>query len=192
MIGFTIAGDDAVRERLAQLHNAPYSYPEVGALETPVFPPGYRVDQNRSLLGHGAACYGRAKAALRNWQMFGLGWVRLHPQAPPIAADTAIGISARFLCVWYMNFCRIAYVVEDKGDVEKFGFGLGTLPGHILSGEELFCVEWNRADDSVWYDVCAFSRPDQLLSRLGYPIVRQLQKRFARDSHIAMARASAS
>ena len=31
----------------------------------------------------------------------------------------------------------------------------------------------------------------EILSRLGYPIVRQLQKRFARDSHHAMARATA-
>jgi len=43
----------------------------------------------------------------------------------------------------------------------------------------------------VWYHVCAFSRPDKLLSRLGYPIVRHLQKRFARDSHAAMERATA-
>lgn len=188
---FTTPSDAAVRERLAQLSSAPYSYAEVGALETPVFPPGYCVDRNRTLLGRGAACYERAKAALHSWQMFDLGWVRLHPQAPPIAADTAIGISARFLCVWNLNFCRIAYTVEDKGEVERFGFALGTLPGHILAGEERFTVEWHRTDDSVWYHVCAFSRPDQFLSRLGYPLVRQLQKRFARDSHSAMEHATA-
>jgi len=191
LFGFTTPGDDAIRERLAQLSGLPYSYPEVGALEHPVFPPGYRVDRHRAPLGCGAACYERAKAALQRWEMFNLGWVRLHPATPPIAADTAFGISARFLGVWHLSFCRIAYTVEDKGEVERFGFGLGTLPGHVLAGEERFSVEWHRADDSVWYHVCAFSRPDQLLSRLGYPIVRQLQKRFARDSHHAMARATA-
>lgn len=191
MFGFTTPGDDAIRERLAQLSGAPYSYAEVGALEHPVFPPGYRVDRHRALLGRGTACYERAKAALQRWEMFNIGWVRLHPATPPIAADTAFGISARLLFAWHLSFCRIAYTVENKGEVESFGFGLGTLPGHVLAGEERFNVEWHRADDSVWYHVCAFSRPDQLLSRLGYPIVRHLQKRFARDSHAAMARATA-
>lgn len=191
MFEFAIPGDDAVRERLAQLSRIPFSYSEVGALETPVFPAGYRVDRHRVPLGRGAACYERAKAALQNWEMFNLSWVRLHPQAPPITADSAVGIYARFLGVWAVNFCRIAYTIEEKGDIDTFGFALGTLPGHVLSGEERFCVEWHHEDDSVWYHVCAFSRPGKLLSRLGYPIVRRLQARFAKDSQIAMARAAA-
>ena len=39
-------------------------------------------------------------------------------------------------------------------------------------------VEW-CADDSVCYDILAFSRPNHWLVRLGYPITRRLQKRFA-------------
>ncbi|HKB38190.1 MAG TPA: DUF1990 family protein [Gemmataceae bacterium] len=35
----------------------------------------------------------------------------------------------------------------------------------------------------------AFSRPQQLLARLGYPLARRLQKRFARDSAAAMQKA---
>ena len=30
-------------------------------------------------------------------------------------------------------------------------FGLTTLHGHLLAGEERFAVYWNREDDSVWY-----------------------------------------
>jgi uncharacterized protein (UPF0548 family) len=41
-------------------------------------------------------------------------------------------------------------------------------------------------DDSVWYDIFAFSRPNQFLARLGYPYVRQKQKQFARESMEAM------
>ena len=191
MFGFTVPGDDAVRESLAQLSGAPYSYAEVGALRHPVFPPGYLADRHRAPLGHGAACFERAKAALLHWEMFNVAWVRLHPANPPMAENTVFGISARLYFLWSLSFCRIAYTVEDKGEVERFGFGLGTLPGHILAGEERFTVEWNRTDDSVWYHVSAFSRPDQLLSRLGYPVVRLMQKRFARDSHEAMIRATA-
>jgi len=191
LIQFTAPSDGAIREQLALLSGALYSYPEVGALERPVFPPGYHDDLHGVPLGHGAACYARAKAALRRWEMFNVGWVRLHPATPSIAVDTTCGISARFLGAWNLNFCRIVYTVEDEGEVDRFGFALGTLTGHILAGEELFTVEWQRADDSVSYQVCSFSRPNRLLSRLGYPLVRQLQRRFARDSHIAMVRATA-
>lgn len=191
MFALITPGEDAIRERLAHISGALYSYPEVGALVHPVFPPGYRDDRHRAPLGSGVACYERAKAALQRWEMFNVAWVRLHPATPPIEVDTAFGISARFLGVWNLNFCRIAYTVKDKGEVERFGFGLGTLPGHILAGEERFTVEWHRADDSVYYHVCAFSRPDQLISRLSYPLIRLLQKRFASDSHAAMARATA-
>src|SRR5262249_20824062 len=68
------------------------------------------------------------------------------------------------------------------GQVQRYGFAYGTLPEHAESGEERFTVEWHEADDAVWYDILAFSRPHQLLVRLGYPLARRLQKRFARDS----------
>ena len=64
-----------------------------------------------------------------------------------------------------------------------------TLPGHVESGEERFLAEWDRGDDGVWYDILAFSRPNHVLTRLGYPVVRRLQKRFGRDSAAAMLRA---
>jgi hypothetical protein len=41
----------------------------------------------------------------------------------------------------------------------------------------------------VRYDILAFSRPQELLTRWGYPLVRRLQKRFAKDSAAAMLRA---
>jgi uncharacterized protein (UPF0548 family) len=50
-------------------------------------------------------------------------------------------------------------------------------------------IEWNREDNNVWYDILAFSRPNHLLARLGYPVVRRMQKRFGRESAAAMQRA---
>jgi uncharacterized protein (UPF0548 family) len=81
------------------------------------------------------------------------------------------------------------YVVDEQGPVQRFGFAYGTLPDHAESGEERFTVEWHGADGAVWYDILAFSRPQQLLPRLGYPFTRKLQRRFARDSAAAMRRA---
>ena len=46
-----------------------------------------------------------------------------------------------------------------------------------------------RSTGRVRYDILAFSRPHQFSARLGYPVVRRLQKRFGRDSAAAMLRA---
>jgi len=55
-------------------------------------------------------------------------------------------------------------------------------------GEERFPVEFNRADQTVWYDIYAFLRPG-MLARSAYPLSRALQKRFAADSWMAMQKA---
>ena len=67
----------------------------------------------------------------------------------------------------------------------RFGFAYGTLPDHVECGEERFMIEW-LADDSVWYDILAFSRPRHPLVRLSSPLARMLQKRFARESLLRM------
>ena len=51
------------------------------------------------------------------------------------------------LGLWWLNACRIVYVVDEAGPVTKFGFAYGTLPGHAGTGEERFLVEWDRASD---------------------------------------------
>ncbi len=72
---------------------------------------------------------------------------------------------------------------------QKYGFAYGTLEGHAEFGEERFTVEYNPADQSVWYDLYAFSRPG-LAAGIGYPFSRALQKRFAKDSMAAMQNAT--
>lgn len=52
-----------------------------------------------------------------------------------------------------------------------------------------FSVEWHHEDDSVWYDIRAFSRPHQWPTRLARGFTRRLQRRFARDSLDCMQRA---
>ena len=55
--------------------------------------------------------------------------------------------------------------------------------------DQVFLVEWDRADDSVWYDLMAVSQPAHWLARLGYPYTRYEQARFRRLSCAAMQRA---
>ena len=79
--------------------------------------------------------------------------------------------------------------MEEDEPVARFGYGCGTLPGHLGTGEERFLVEWDREEGGVWYDLLAFSRPYHFLARLGYPYLRRMQKRFGRESAAAMRRA---
>ena len=72
---------------------------------------------------------------------------------------------------------RVVYLVEEGRPVRRFGFAYGTLPDHVETGEERFTVEWHENDDSVWYDMLAFSRPQHPLIKLSSPLARMLQKR---------------
>jgi uncharacterized protein (UPF0548 family) len=178
-----------VERFLQQQRSLAFTYREVGS--TAKQPPaGYAVDHTRIRLGAGEPVFLAAQAALKRWQHFHLGWVEAWPTSTPLAAGEVIAVLARTAGVTWLNACRIVYVVDEAGPTQRFGFAYGTLPGHAESGEERFLVEWDRTSDDVWYDILAFSRPRHMLARIGYPVTRLLQKRFARDSAAAMQRAT--
>lgn len=158
-----------------------FTYPAVGATAgTP--PLGYVVDHTRIKLGEGDKVFLTAKSALDGWNHFRLGWVEAWPPDSPIQVGQVVAVLARYLGFWSLNACRIVYLVDEQGPIKRYGFAYGTLPDHMESGEERFTVEWHEKDDAVWYDILAFSRPNHFLARLGYPLMRRLQRRFARDS----------
>jgi uncharacterized protein (UPF0548 family) len=163
------------------------SYVAVGATATGPAPPGFAFDHNRQRLGEGEAAFARARADLRAWRMFPAPWTAVEPAGAPIAAGEVVAVLVRTAGVWWLNASRIVYAIDEP---RRFGFAYGTLPGHAECGEERFLVEW-LSDDSVWYDLRAFSRPRHWAARLGRPVARALQRRFARESKAAMAAASA-
>ena len=61
----------------------------------------------------------------------------------------------------------------------RIGFAYGTLPGHPERGEESFRVVRGH-DDTIRFEVVAFTRPADPLARLGSPITRLMQKRITR------------
>jgi uncharacterized protein (UPF0548 family) len=189
MFSFKEPSRDDIRRSVDSQKRLPFSYTEVGASREGVAPPGYVVDCYRVKLGEGPEAYARAVEALRGWRQFDLQWIRLLPSGAAIQEGVTVGVLARHYGFWSLNPACIVYLVEETGDVERFGFGYGTLPGHAERGEERFGVEWNRKDDSVYYEVFAFSRPKHLLAWLGFPFARVLQRRFARDSKKAMVEA---
>jgi uncharacterized protein (UPF0548 family) len=179
---------DVIRRFLAAQAKLPFSYGAVGATaDTP--PAGYAVDRTRIKLGEGEAVFRSAISALRRWEQFRLGWVEAWSPDTPIQPGEVVAVMGRVCGVWWLNACRIVYVLDDRGPIPKFGFAYGTLPGHVESGEERFLVEWDRANDAVWYDILAFSRPNHFLTRHGYPVGRRLQKRFGQDSAASVLRA---
>ncbi len=123
--------------------------------------------------------------------MFQLGWVEAFPSSAPIAPGTTVAILVRLFGGWSLNAARIVYVIDEPMPLSRFGFAYGTLTDHAERGEERFMVEWPSTDDTVWYDLLAFSRPHHPLARAAYPLSRRLQKRFARDSLNALVRATA-
>ena len=185
MFTLTAPSEDEIRRFISKQSDSGFSYPEVGASATAV-PTGYNVDRNRIQLGSGEGTWQRAAEAIRKWRMFSMPWVNLHFASAPIQVGTDVAVSVHHLGFYSLNACRIVYVVDEDVPIKRFGFAYGTLAEHAESGEERFTVEWNREDDGVWYDILAFSRPRQMLARLGYPLSRLLQKRFAQGSKAAM------
>lgn len=158
--------------------NLPFTYDQVGATNTTPPSTGYNVDHNRIQIGTGEAVYKKGVEALTNWRQFDLGWVTVVPRGVPIEVGATVAVKARAFGTWSLNASRVVYTINED---RCFGFAYGTLPDHVECGEERFLIEW-LPDDSVWYDILAFSRPQHPLVRLSRPLARRLQKQFARES----------
>lgn len=178
-----------IKAFISSQEDKPFSYSPAGITRNPPTS-GFNIDHNRVQLGSGLQCFTDAITAIQRWKMFDISWARLFWDDTPIEIGSTVAVVVKHLGFWSMNACRIAYVVEESNEQKRYGFAYGTLPGHAERGEESFTVEWNKQDESVWYDILAVSKPGPM-AMLGYVYARRLQKRFARDSKEAMKRAVA-
>lgn len=169
---------------LQRERSLPFSYSEVGKTQGAEPVQGFDNDFNFIDLGRGETTWEAAKEALREWQMFPGGWACIWPEKTPIQTGEVVVMLARVMGIWWLNSCRIVYVLDE---VDRFGFAYGTLPGHVECGEELFMVE-KGPDGQVRYVVKAFSRPRIWVARLAYPLARIFQRKFVRDSKASMLR----
>lgn len=171
---------------LAASESLDLSYRDVGATDadSPDLS-GFNIDHNRLKLGNGERCWEAAKQSIREWRMFDFAWVDIFSKSTPIETGQTIAVLIRHFGFYSLNAARIVYTIDEA---DRFGFAYGTLEDHGESGEERFMVERDE-EGKVWYDLKAFSKPNQALARLGYPVVRMLQKSFANDSKQAMFRA---
>ena len=166
-----------VAEFIESQRNLDFTYREVGATNTTP-PAGFTVDHNRIQLGSGEEIYRRAITLLKKWRQFELGWVTIVPPGVTLEVGANVAVKARAFGTWSLSAARVVYMIEEP---RRFGFAYGTLPDHVECGEERFLIEW-LPDDSVWYDILAFSKPRHPLVRMTAPLARMLQKRFARES----------
>jgi len=143
---------ESVATFLSSQQNQEFSYAGVGDSRRQP-PDGYTVDHHRILLGHGVETFERAKLAIKEWKMFDIPWISLCLPDTPIEKSASVAVLISHLGFWSMNACRIVYTMEENEPSERFGFAYGTLPGHGEMGEERFLVEFNREDQSVWYDL---------------------------------------
>jgi uncharacterized protein (UPF0548 family) len=140
-------------------------------------------DLSRTLIGKGPGAFAAAKQAFAQWVPFDLGWARVANPGVPIAVYQMVAVEVHSLALWTLNLSRITQILDTA---TRFGFVYATTQMHVEQGEERFLLEFNPATDDVWYLLEAVSRPRHPLARLGYPISRAFQHRFARQSHRRM------
>lgn len=166
---------DRLHGILEEGRTAPFTYPEVGA--TAGQPPaGYHHDRVATDLGADEGDrFRRAGQAVLDWVPQRGAGIRVFPDQTVTADQTFVLVLPLPGAGWAVAPARVVYLVDDP---DRVGFAYGTLPGHPESGEEAFLVV--RAAGRVRFEVIAFSRPEDLLARLGRPIARALQVRTIR------------
>jgi uncharacterized protein (UPF0548 family) len=181
--------EQRVRATLARQEAQEFSYREVGSTRAEL-PRHYTVLHKRANIGRGSVTFERAKKAVSKWKMLDLPGIWLCWPTVPIRPGGTVAIVIKHFGCWSLNCCRIVYVVDDEdGPLRSYGFAYGTLPEHAERGEERFTVEWDCTSDMVSYDILSFSRPGSLQTKLAGPVARWIQRRFVRNSLVAMARA---
>ena len=154
------------------LHDAQPTYGEIGATLVGGRPVGFRHDYYDTDLGHGSEMFQRAVAGLKKWETHHLLGVRVFPEVQEIQAGVTVVVTFGTALLALAAPCRIVGVVDEES---RWGFAYGTLPGHPERGEEAFVVSIT-SNETVRFEVVAFSSPDDVLVRLSGPIGRAFQK----------------
>lgn len=157
---------------------------------------GFLVNHARVLVGSGNETYEKGKSALQSWRHFNFDWTFVDPMTQ-IQNGNKFCVCVKEFVPWLMMPLQVVYVKEEnmsknnKAIISSFGFGSGTLHGHLLAGEERFSIEMDE-NNQVWYEVLSFSKPAHILSLIGYPYVRMRQKYFTHQSTNAVKKCLSS
>lgn len=103
---------------------------------------------------------------LLGWQVHRRAGLRIDAQTPPAApgVEVVMRLGLRIPC-------QVVYLLDGP---DERGFAYGTLPGHPERGEEAFVLR--RAEDgTITFEITAFSRPANVVVRLGGPLGARVQ-----------------
>ena len=154
--------------KLSELAALPLTYPDVGATAG-ALPAGYHHVQKSAVIGRGRARFERAGEEGMRWGMLrgaGIG-IEATTEVAGVGSEVIVHLGP------VAAPCRVVYVVDET---DRRGFAYGTLPGHAVSGEELFLVRYDPVSDEVLAEVRAFSRHARWWSRLGSPVTSLVQR----------------
>lgn len=131
---------------------------------------GYLINHARVLIGSGFETYEKGKTALQNWKFvpfssilcfgiywesklllvffrhFGLDWAFVDPKTP-IQNGVKFCVCLKEFLPWVIMPLQVVYVNENtraktKKSSASFGFGSGTLQGHLLVSTFFFGWQW--------------------------------------------------
>ena len=154
--------------KLSDLAGRPLTYAEVGATAGRL-PEGYHHVRLSSPIGTGRGRFEQAGAAVMRYGMLRGAGLRVAATTEVAEVGTdVLGKLGPFAAP-----CRVVYVLDEPN---RRGFAYGSLPGHAVSGEEMFGVRYDPADESVHAEVVAFSRPATWWSQIGAPVTSVIQR----------------
>ncbi|OBH20771.1 DUF1990 domain-containing protein [Mycolicibacter terrae] len=157
---------------VSKLRDLPLTYAEVGATAG-ALPQGYQHLEHTAPIGRGRQRFEEAGAAVLRWGMQRGAGLGVRADSDVAAVGTTVVVRMGFLSAP----CRVVYVIDEP---DRRGFAYGTLPGHPESGEEFFAVRYDPAEDTVYAQVRAFSRPAKWWIKAGGPVVSVAQRLIAR------------
>lgn len=160
-------GDDAM-VNWSRLRRLPLSYPEHGATAGEL-PAGYHHMRREQPLGVGEELFADAADQVMRWQMQRGAGVTIESSTAVAQPGTAVVVGVGPL----KGACRVIYVVDEP---HRRGFAYGTLDGHPESGEEYFGVRFDPADNTVYAEIVAFSRPGRWWSKAGSRVASLVQQ----------------
>jgi uncharacterized protein (UPF0548 family) len=161
-----------MKQMLEALESAEPTYGDIGATSAGRQPEGFHHDHFEMVLGTGPRTFQRAVTGLKTWEAHRLPGLRVFPDAQEIRTGATVVLILGTSVIALAAPCRIVSVVDGQ---TRWGFAYGTLPGHPEQGEEAFSVSLSP-DQTVLFEIEAFSRPGDLLVRLSGPIGRGMQR----------------
>lgn len=103
---------------------------------------------------NGQRCFERAKQGLSELSFLDVGWCK------GVREGDQITIGSRVFGVWMAMTNRVIRetFTEDK-DHARATLTFAMTRSHLLVGEEMLAVHWDKKSDAVAFEVCSFSWP---------------------------------